>query len=95
MPGTTAWAVSLARRPGQTSDRLRAFEVATRVPLSDLPVLQMRLPPSYTYFGQFVNHDISAPTGDVVAQGATPPMGVVGAVDPPGLDRRTRAGVQR
>ena len=79
--------------PGQTCDRLRAFEVATRVPLSDLPVMQMRLPPSYTYFGQFVNHDISAPTGDVVAQGATSPMGVVGAVDPPGLDRRTRADV--
>jgi hypothetical protein len=79
--------------PRQTCDRLRALEEATRVPLSDMPVLQMRLPPSYTYFGQFVNHDISAPTGDVVAQGATAPMGVVGAVDPPGLDRRTRADV--
>ena len=30
--------------PRQTWDRLRAFEVATRVPLSDMPVLQMRLP---------------------------------------------------
>ncbi len=79
--------------PRQTWDRLKAFEVATRVPLSDLAVNRMRLPPSYTYFGQFVNHDISAPTGDVVAVGGTAPMGVVGAVDPPGLDRSTRAGV--
>jgi Animal haem peroxidase len=79
--------------PRQTADRLRAFEIATRVPLSDMPVLQMRLPPSYTYFGQFVNHDISAPVGDVVAEATALPMGVVGAVDPPGLDRSTRASV--
>ena len=80
--------------PRETWDRLCAFEIATRVPLSDLPVMQMSLPPSYTYFGQFVNHDISAPAGDVVAAGgAATPMGVVGAVDPPGLDRSTRAGV--
>lgn len=77
----------------QTWERLKAFEVATRVPLSDLAVNRMRLPPSYTYFGQFVNHDISAPCGDVVAAEATAAMGVVGAVDPPGLDRSTRAGV--
>ena len=77
--------------PRQTWDRLRAFEVATRVPLSDMPVLQMRLPAAYTYFGQFVNHDISAPSGDVVGGAAAVPMGVVGAVDPPGLDRSRRA----
>lgn len=81
--------------PRETSDRLRAFETATRVPLSDMPVLQMRLPAAYTYFGQFVNHDISAPVGDVVSQATEPaPVGVVGAVDPPGLDRSRRSGVQ-
>jgi hypothetical protein len=79
--------------PRETWERLCAFEEATRVPLSDMPVLQMRLPPSYTYFGQFVNHDISAPAGDVVAVEATGPIGVVGAVDPPGLDRRARSTV--
>lgn len=80
--------------PRQTWERLRAFEIATRVPLSDMPVLQMRLPPSYTYFGQFVNHDISAPVGDVMAHSALQPLGVVGAADPPGLDRSKRAGVE-
>jgi hypothetical protein len=58
-----------------------------------MPVLQMRLPPHYTYFGQFMNHDISAPVGDVMAHAASGPLGVVGAVDPPGLDRAKRAGV--
>lgn len=80
--------------PQQTWERLQAFEVASRVPLSDVPVLQMRLPAAYTYFGQFVNHDISAPRGDVMSQDAgAPPAGVVGAVDPPGLDRSRRASV--
>lgn len=79
--------------PRQTWERLCAFEIATRVPLSDMPVLQMRLPPHYTYFGQFMNHDISAPVGDVMAHAASGPLGVVGAVDPPGLDRAKRAGV--
>ncbi|MFO1203630.1 MAG: peroxidase family protein, partial [Tabrizicola sp.] len=81
--------------PQQTWERLQAFEVATRVPFSDVPVLQMRLPAAYTYFGQFVNHDISAPRGDVMSHGAdAPPAGVVGAVDPPGLDRSRRASVE-
>lgn len=78
----------------ETWERLRAFEEATRVPMTGLPVLRMRLPPSYTYFGQFVNHDISAPTGDVVAAPKTGAVGVVGAVDPPGLDRSRRASVE-
>jgi Animal haem peroxidase len=80
--------------PQQTVDRLRAFEVATRVPFSDMPTLQMRLPAAYTYFGQFMNHDISAPVGDVMSQDRRPaPVGVVGTVDPPGLDRSRRASV--
>ncbi|MBL9074839.1 peroxidase family protein [Tabrizicola sp.] len=78
--------------PRQTCDRLRAFELASRVPLSRMPVLQMRLPAAYTYFGQFMNHDISAPSGDVVTQaGWTPVAGVIGTADPPGLDRNRRA----
>lgn len=77
--------------PKQTFDRLRKFEEASRVPLSGMPVLQMKLPAAYTYFGQFVNHDISAPVGDVVTRrGWTPAAGVIGTVDPPGLDRNRR-----
>jgi Animal haem peroxidase len=75
----------------ETAARLLAFEVACRIPLSAPPALRMRLPAAYTYFGQFVNHDISAPVGDVVAGSREPvPAGVIGAVDPPGLDRDRR-----
>ena len=80
--------------PRGTWERLRDFEIATRIPLTDMPVMQMRLPAAYTYFGQFMNHDMSAPVGDVVSIGAaTPPTGVIGAVDPPGLDRTRRSSV--
>lgn len=77
--------------PIQTFARLKAFEEASRTPLSGVPVLQMQLPAAYTYFGQFVNHDISAPVGDVVSGPDPRPVGVIGAVDPPGLDRTRRA----
>jgi hypothetical protein len=78
--------------PAQTCERLKEFEIASRAPLTGLPVLQMRLPAVYTYFGQFMNHDISAPVGDVVGQAERPePLGVIGTVDPPGLDRTRRA----
>jgi hypothetical protein len=77
--------------PSRTCARLKAFEEASRGPLSGVPVLQMRLPAAYTYFGQFVNHDISAPVGDVVPGPDPAPAGVIGAVDPPGLDRTRRS----
>ncbi len=77
--------------PAQTCARLKEFEIASRAPLTGLPVLQMRLPAAYTYFGQFVNHDISAPVGDVVRAPQPAPLGVIGTVDPPGLDRTSRA----
>ncbi|MBN8631829.1 MAG: hypothetical protein J0L76_13345 [Rhodobacterales bacterium] len=78
--------------PRETCERLRAFEIASRVPLSGIPVLQMKLPAAFTYFGQFVNHDISAPVGDVVtSRGGTPAAGVIGTADPPGLDRNRRS----
>lgn len=72
--------------------RLVAFEQASRGPLSAPQVLPMQLPPVYTYFGQFVNHDISAPVGDVVTL-ADAPVGiaVIGTDLPPGLDRSKRA----
>jgi Animal haem peroxidase len=75
----------------ETVARLHEFEVACRIPLSTPAELRMRLPAAYTYFGQFVNHDISAPVGDVLAGSPVPvPAGVIGAVDPPGLDREQR-----
>ncbi|MES2914713.1 MAG: peroxidase family protein [Pseudomonadota bacterium] len=76
----------------ETFDRLKAFEDASRSPLSRMRVLPMRLPPVYTYFGQFVNHDISAPVGDVVTRPDPPDaVGIIVSTDPPGLDRARRA----
>ncbi|MFN5999466.1 MAG: peroxidase family protein [Paracoccaceae bacterium] len=78
--------------PAETFNRLKAFEEASRTPLSRMQVLPMRLPPVYTYFGQFVNHDISAPVGDVVTRPDPPKaVGVIVTIDPPGLDRARRA----
>jgi hypothetical protein len=78
--------------PTETVKRLQAFEEASRIPLGATPVLQMRLAPVYTYFGQFVNHDISAPVGDVITRPNPPKgVGVIGSGDPPGLDRVRRA----
>jgi hypothetical protein len=72
--------------------RLVDFEKASREPLSAPQVLPMQLPPVYTYFGQFVNHDISAPVGDVVTLAEDPEgVGVIGTDLPPGLDRSERA----
>lgn len=72
--------------------RLVAFEEASRGPLGAPQVLPMRLPPVYTYFGQFVNHDISAPVGDVVTLATVPEgVSVIGTDLPPGLDRSRRA----
>lgn len=77
--------------PAQTFARLEAFEESSRVALSGLPVLPMRLPAVYTYFGQFVNHDISAPVGDVVTRARPEGVGVLGTTDPAGLDRSRRS----
>lgn len=77
-----------------TFDRLKAFEKATRIPMSNLPMLRMPLPAVYTYFGQFVNHDISAPVGDVITRPELPePVEVIGASDLAGLERRRRFSV--
>jgi hypothetical protein len=75
----------------ETLARLRAFEQATHLPVNPPSALLMRLPAAYTYFGQFVNHDISAPVGEVAANGAPQPTGVIGPADPPGLAQGWRA----
>jgi Animal haem peroxidase len=78
--------------PAETAERLKAFEEASRTPLGLMPAMPMRLPPVYTYFGQFVNHDISAPVGDVVTRPDPPEaVEVIVSTDPPGLDRTRRA----
>jgi hypothetical protein len=54
----------------------------------------LQLPAAYTYFGQFLNHDISAPIGGVqVGPGNPLPGGIIGAADPPGLRNVSRADV--
>ena len=81
--------------PEKTFKRLKEFEEDSRTPLGDMRVLPMRLPPVYTYFGQFVNHDISAPVGDVVTRPDPPEaVGVIVSTDPPGLDRSRRASAE-
>jgi hypothetical protein len=75
----------------QSFAKLLEFEQASRAALSSPQVLPMRLPAIYTYFGQFVNHDISAPVGDVVTLRDPPePVGVISPDLPPGLERSER-----
>jgi len=77
--------------PG-TIARLKAFEEATHLPIDPPAALLMRLPAAYTYFGQFLNHDISAPVGSVsIAPGDNSASGVIGTADPPGLGKTWRA----
>jgi hypothetical protein len=50
--------------------------------------MQIGLAAVYTYFGQFVNHDLSAPVGGLqVNLGQVPPVGVIGTADLPGLNK--------
>lgn len=79
-----------------TIDRLKAFELAFRKATDEdpQPPLMLQLPAAYTYFGQFMNHDISAPiTGPGADVGATGPVGIIGSADPPGLRDGFRADV--
>jgi hypothetical protein len=74
----------------ETLARLKAFEVSTRLPSLPPSAITIALPAAYTYFGQFLNHDISAPETD----DATPelsPAGIIGSAEPPGLAATTRA----
>jgi Animal haem peroxidase len=75
----------------ETLLRLKQFEEVYR--RFDHPTQRMKLSAVYTYFGQFMNHDISAPVGSLITEAASIPlMGVIGAIDPPGLDKQYRAG---
>ena len=79
--------------PQDTLARLKSFEVVYRG--LELPTPQrMQLAPVYTYFGQFVNHDISAPVGGLVAEAADIAPAVIipdAAGNPPGLGKTWRA----
>ena len=79
-----------------TIRRLKDFEKACRLgnPLFAPPALTFDLPAAYTYFGQFLNHDISAPVGGLLQNpDDVPPLGIVGTVDLPGLGKDWRADV--
>jgi Animal haem peroxidase len=83
---------------GETLQRLKDFEAACRLPngRAPLPVLTIRLPAAYTYFGQFLNHDISAPIGGLLQNPArSDPVGIIGTVDPAGLAKEWRADVAK
>jgi hypothetical protein len=75
-----------------TVERLKEFEAAARLPAFPPPARLMDLPAAYTYFGQFLNHDLSAPAGGLPEDAATlPPDGIIGPADPPGVARGYRA----
>lgn len=79
-----------------TLQRLKDFENACHLPYPDTskPGLTIDLPAAYTYFCQFLNHDISAPVGSVAANLASlPPVGIIGSADPIGLNKDWRADV--
>jgi hypothetical protein len=76
-----------------TIERLKAFEVAFHPgnPHSTPPALTFDLPAAYTYFGQFVNHDISAPRRWQAGNPHVSPPGIIGAADLLGLGKLERA----
>lgn len=71
---------------------LKDFEAASQLPAINVPpALSMQLPAAYTYFGQFVNHDISAPIGGLLVNvGKVRPVGIIGTADPAGLSKEWR-----
>jgi hypothetical protein len=79
-----------------TIERLTELETAFHPPFGVFapPALTFDLPAAYTYFGQFLNHDISAPVGGLLKNmGEVPPVGIIGTVDPEGLGKDWRADV--
>ena len=80
----------LANRPGaglfpdtsatETLGRLQEFVSNFYPPEGVPPQIKMELPAVYTYFGQFMNHDISAPVGGMeVDLGGLAPAGIIGS----------------
>ena len=92
----------LANRPGaglfpatsasETLALLQEFVSNYYPPEGMPPQIKMELPAVYTYFGQFMNHDISAPVGGIeVDIGGLAPAGVIGADLLPDLAATGRA----
>lgn len=74
-----------------TVQRLKAFADVVRDTATNDDPLLTRLPAAYTYFGQFVNHDISAPIGGLFLDvDKLPPAGIVGTADPVGVGKEIR-----
>ena len=92
----------LANRPGaglfpdtsasETLALLQEFVENYYPPEGVPPQIKMDLPAVYTYFGQFMNHDISAPVGGMeVDLGGLAPAGVIGSDLLPDLTATGRA----
>lgn len=75
----------------ETLARLTAFERVYRQ--FETHTRRMQLPAAYTYFGQFMNHDMSAPVNVAGRSRSGPAATVIGSGDPPdlGLRRRPRS----
>jgi hypothetical protein len=78
-PGTTAQ---------QTLARLRSFEEVYRQ--YETPTRRMQLPAAYTYFGQFMNHDLSAPASFTGPSRRRSAGVIIGSGEPPDLSLRRR-----
>jgi hypothetical protein len=77
-----------------TKERLKTFVDCFAGPYIPPPykALSMQVPAAYTYFGQFMNHDMSAPVGGLrVDVGSIKPVGIIGSADPGGLGKTFRA----
>jgi hypothetical protein len=81
--------------PGKTSKQtLSALKEIESLFMEAPPKTErMKIPPVYTYFGQFINHDMSAPVGNIAAEAATfPAIDQIGNTGPaPDLDKQSRA----
>lgn len=75
----------------ETLARLETFEKVYRQ--IETPTRRMQLPAAYTYFGQFMNHDMSAPVNFSGRTRSGCAATIIGSGDPPdlGLRRRPRS----
>jgi hypothetical protein len=74
----------------QTLARLTSFEEVYRQ--HEYPTPRMQLPPVYTYFGQFINHDLSAPGATASRRQADTGAAIISGADAPDLGLTKRPG---
>jgi hypothetical protein len=79
--------------PGTSPEETREFLANFATLMSDIPgTSRSKLPAVYTYFGQFLNHDSSAPIGSTLPNSEVSANGdtIVVGQDLPGIDKMIR-----